>query len=153
MQPGDRGYYLRHALASWDLPPIDISDPKQVEERIVWYFHHCIEDDVKPTVTGLCNALGINRKTFYNWGVGTRRADSHADLVAKAKDILEEMWETYMIEGKMNPIVGIFLGKNHFGYTDKKELTVEPRQTVVEPTQMDDVIELYGNAEDSDSEK
>lgn len=63
------------------------------------------------------------------------------------------MWETYMIEGKMNPIVGIFLGKNHFGYTDKKELTVEPRQTVVEPTQMDDVIELYGNAEDSDSEK
>lgn len=33
--PGDRGRYLRHALASWDLPVIDISDEKQVEERII----------------------------------------------------------------------------------------------------------------------
>ena len=37
-EPGDNARYLRYAMASWDLPPIDISDPKQVEHRIVEYF-------------------------------------------------------------------------------------------------------------------
>jgi hypothetical protein len=153
VQPGDRGYYVRHALASWNLPPIDISDAKQVEERIYWYFQHCVEDDLKPTVMGLCNAIGITRATFYNWGVGETRTDSHKDIVTKARDVLEEMWEIYMVEGKINPIVGIFLGKNHYGYTDKKELTIEPRQTIVEPTQMDDVLKLYGGDEGSEDGK
>jgi hypothetical protein len=102
---------------------------------------------------GLCNAIGIDRRTFYNWNVGETRSDSHKDIVTKARDILEEMWEIYMVEGKINPIVGIFLGKNHYGYTDKKELTIEPRQTIVEPTQMDDVLKLYGGDEGSEDGK
>ena len=36
-EPGDNSRFLRFALASWDLPPIDISDPKQVEQRIKEY--------------------------------------------------------------------------------------------------------------------
>jgi len=148
--PGDRGRYLRAALGSWNLPVIDISDEKQVEERILWYFNHCMENDLKPTVMGLCNALGISRDTFYNWGVGNYRKSTHSDLVKKARNLLEELWETYMVEGKINPVVGIFLGKNHFGYADKKEVVLEPRQTVVEPTQMDDVLKLYGGEEDSE---
>lgn len=81
--PGDRGRYLRHALASWDLPEIDISDEKQVEERIIWYFNHCVEDDIKPTVSGMCNALGIDRKTFYTWQVGEYRESTHRPIVKK----------------------------------------------------------------------
>ena len=45
--PGDNSRYLRHALVTLDQPPIDISDEKQVEERIFWYFNHCIEDDMR----------------------------------------------------------------------------------------------------------
>ena len=111
----------RAALGSWNLPVIDISDEKQVEERILWYFNHCIENDLKPTVMGMCNALGISRDTFYRWGVGEYRTATHSNLVKKARNLLEELWETYMVEGKINPVVGIFLGKNHFGYADKKK--------------------------------
>ena len=103
--PGDRGRYLRHALASWDLPVIDISDEKQVEERIIWYFNHCVEDDIKPTVSGMCNALGIERKTFYQWQVGECRERSHTPIIKKARAILEEMWEDWMVDGKINPVV------------------------------------------------
>lgn len=34
LKPGDNSRYIRHALASWDLPPIDISDDAQVAERL-----------------------------------------------------------------------------------------------------------------------
>lgn len=128
LQPGDNARYLRHAMASLNLPPIDIADDKQVEARINWFFNHCIEDDMKPTVSGLCNALGIDRQTFYNWGVGATRAETgnHLDLIKKARATMEELWEDYMLNGKVNPVTGIFLGKNHFGYQDKQEVVVTP---------------------------
>ena len=34
LQPGDNARYLSHALESSNLPPIDTSDARQVEERI-----------------------------------------------------------------------------------------------------------------------
>lgn len=88
---------------------------------------------MKPTVMGLCNALGIDRQTFYNWGTGRTRSESsdRMNIVKKAHNILEELWEDYMLNGKINPVSGIFLGKNHFGYADKQEVVLTPndRQT------------------------
>lgn len=138
-----RGRYLRHALASWDLPVIDISDEKQVEERIIWYFNHCVEDDIKPTVSGMCNALGIERKTFYQWQVGECRERSHTPIIKKARAILEEMWEDWMVDGKINPVVGIFLGKNHFGYADKQDIIVTPNNPLGEARDPEEVRQRY----------
>ena len=129
LKPGDNTRYLRHALASWNLPPIDISDAGQVAQRIDWYFNHCAEDDMKPTVSGMCNALGIDKATFYRWGTGEYRegeSSDHRIVVKRARCVLEELWEDYMLNGKINPVSGIFLGKNHFGYADKQEVVLTP---------------------------
>ena len=126
-EPGDNSRYLRHALATMGLPPIDISDPKQVEDRINWYFVHCAEDDMKPSVNGMCNALGIHRDTILTWRKGEYRADSHQAIIVRAHRLLEELWEDYMQNGKINPVSGIFLGKNMFGgYSDKQEVVLTP---------------------------
>lgn len=130
LEPGDNSKFLRHALTTLELPPIDISDPSQVEGRIGWYFNHCIDNDMKPTVSGMCNALGIHRDTLHTWRTGEFRADSHQAVVLKAYRLLEELWEDYMLNGKINPVSGIFLGKNHFGYTDKQEYVVTPNTGV-----------------------
>lgn len=143
VKPGDMGRYLRHSLAKWDLPVLDMADPKQVEERIVWYFKQCIEDDIKPTVSGMCNSLGIDRRTFYQWKTGDYRATTHQDLAKKAQSILEEMWETMMVEGKINPIVGIFLGKNHFGYADKQDIVVTPNNPLGENADPEEIQKRY----------
>lgn len=129
---GDNSRYLRHAMASWNLPPIDISDPKQVEDRLEWYFNHCAEDDMKPTVNGMCNALGVHRDTVCNWKNGVVRDSTHAPIIAKAYKTLEEMWENYMLNGKVNPVSGIFLGKVMFGYQDKQEIVVTPKNPIDE---------------------
>ena len=125
-QPGDNSRYLRYALASWDLPPIDISDPHQVEKRLSEYFHFCFENDRKPQVVGMCNWLGISRDTLNMWLRGETRAATHTDIIKRAYGILEEMWADFMQNGKINPASGIFLSKNWFNYKDVADVVVTP---------------------------
>ena len=133
VQPGDNSKYLRHALATLDMPPIDISDAAQVSDRLGWYFNHCADSDMKPTVNGMCNALGIHRDTLHTWRTGEYRADSHQAIVMKAYRVLEELWEDYMLNGKINPVSGIFLSKNLFyGYADKQEFVLTPNSGLSE---------------------
>ena len=128
VQAGDNSRYLRHALATLELPPIDISNAAQVSDRLGWYFNHCADSDMKPTVNGMCNALGIHRDTLHTWRTGEYRADSHQAIVMKAYRVLEELWEDYMLNGKINPVSGIFLMKNSFQYQDKQEIQVSASQ-------------------------
>lgn len=146
---GDNSKYLAHALTTMRMPKIDTSDPQQVEERIQWYFNHCAEDDMKPTVKGFCNALGIHRDTIWRWKTGQSRAATHEKIILEAYDILEEMWENYMINGKINVVAGIFLGKNNFGYQDKQEYVLTPNQTA-QPVDASTIEAKYAELPDSE---
>ena len=117
---------MRYALASLDLPPIDISDPEQVKRRIGEYFSFCIENDRKPNIKGLGNWLGVDATTVNSWKRGEYRSSTHTPLIKKAVDVLEELWLDYMMNGKVNPGSGIFIGKNLFGYKDVQDITVTP---------------------------
>ena len=61
----------------------------------------------------------------------------------KARAILEEMWEDWMVDGKINPVVGIFLGKNHFGYADKQDIIVTPNNPLGEARDPEEVRQRY----------
>lgn len=125
-EPGDNARYIRHALVAWNLPPIDISDPKQVEQRIGEYFQYCAENDRKPQIVGMCNWIGITRETLNTWRNGDYRNGTHSDIIKKAVSMIEEMWADYMQSGKINPATGIFLAKNWYGYKDVADVVVTP---------------------------
>ncbi len=135
LQPGDNARFIRHSLEAWALPPIDISDPEAVNERMMWYFNHCMEEDQKPGLAGLCLSLGIDRKTFYRWAEGLNRSKTHTAIAQRGRMFLETMWEAYVLHGKLNPVSAIFLAKNHFGYADKSEMVLTPndRRVDIEP--------------------
>lgn len=148
VQPGDNRKFIRHALGHLDLPPIDVADDEAVKERIDWYFNQCVEDDIKPTVMGLANSLGVNRRTLSAWHRGETRSRTHSPLIKKAYDFLEELWEDYMLNGKVNPASGIFLGRNHWGYQDQVNVVVTPSNNLSETmtpemieAQLDDIPE------------
>lgn len=141
--PGDNARYLRHSLTMLDLPAIDISDPVQVELRIRQYFEQCVGSDMKPTVSGMALALGVDRKTLYDWSRGNYRDVTHSPIVKKAMNVLDALWEDYMMNGKINPVSGIFLGKNHFGYTDKQEIVVKPENPLGEQKSPDEIKQRY----------
>ena len=126
VDPGDNSRFLIHSMAVMSMPPIEIADVKQVEQRIHDYMALCAEHDMKPTVKGLCNALRVTRQALFDWRHGNFRANTHQAVILRAYDLLEELWENYMQNGKINPVSGIFLGKNNFGYADKQEYVVTP---------------------------
>ena len=98
---------------------------------------------MKPTVSGMALALGVDRKTLYKWSVGENRDVTHSPIVKKAMDVLSTLWEDYMQNGKINPVSGIFLGKNHFGYTDKQEIVVKPENPLGEQKSPDEIKQRY----------
>ena len=128
LEPGDNARYIDFALASFNLPKVDLSDTKAVEERINWYFARCKDHDMKPGVVGLANALGVSRKTLWSWKNGVRGVNTpeSVDIIKRAYNFLEELWEDYMLNGRISPPNGIFLGKNHFNYTDVQDIVVTP---------------------------
>lgn len=126
VEPGENSRFVRHALVSWNLPPIDISDPKQVEQRIGDYFQYCVDNDRRPQIVGMCNWIGITRETLNQWENGGARGATHTDMIKKARCIIEEMWADMMMTGKINPASGIFLSKNWFNYKDVSDVVVTP---------------------------
>lgn len=126
LQKGDISNLVKQALDinSWN--KIDTNDSTQVQDRVNQYFMYCMNNDCRPAVSGLALALGIDRQTLYDWkSKRTRANDKHSDIIKKAYNLLEFLWEEYMQAGKINPASGCFLGKNNFGYHDDSKVTIE----------------------------
>ena len=135
VNPGDNTMYLHQSLELMNLPTIDLHDVVAVQERINEFFNIMAKYDTKPTVAGMAMALGMDRRTLWairndqpTGGAGYKTAlpPEVANSIKKAYILMENLWENYMQNGKINPVSGIFLGKNNFGYQDKTEYVVTP---------------------------
>ena len=162
VNPGDNTMYLHQSLELMNLPTIDLHDIIAVQERINEFFNIMAKYDTKPTVAGMAMALGIDRRRLWairndqpTGGSGYESAlpPEVADSIKKAYILMENLWENYMQNGKINPVSGIFLGKNNFGYQDKTEYVVTPNvhQDNYDP---DSIRQRYliDSANDSDEE-
>ena len=136
------------------LPEIDLNDPEQVQKRIEEYFGIEAEYGNKPSVVGLGLALnGMDRRRLWEIVTGkygntggaiTRLPKTVTDLLKKAYTVLEQNWNDYMQGGKINPVSGIFLGKNHFGYQDKQEYVVTPNTQAASDFNEQEIRERLG---------
>jgi hypothetical protein len=147
-EPGDNQKYIGVSLQLFRLPSIDLRDPEQVQARLDEYFKIQFEADVKPTVAGMAMALGVDRRRL--WEIKSGVPDRNQDLptltrdsIKKAYDFMENLWENYMQNGKINPVSGIFLGKNNFGYQDKTEYVVTPNVNNDSDYNADDIKARY----------
>ena len=136
LEPGDNRRNIELGMRLMNFPDIDMKDVEQVAERIGEYFNLYAEFDMKPAVSGLAMALnGMSRKTLWaiandqptgGCGYMTALPNEVADLIKKAYKFMELSWENNFQSGKLNPVTGIFLGKNNFGYHDKTEHVLSP---------------------------
>ena len=134
---GENTKYTTFALAIMQLPKIDIKNPEQLGTRLTDYFKICADHDMKPAVAAMALALGMDRRRLWEIktnqpGINTSIPQECKDIIKMAYDSLEVLWEGYMTSGKINPVSGIFLGKNNFGYQDKQEYVVTPNQMATE---------------------
>ena len=141
--PGDNTKYLNHNLQIATLPSIDTADEKQVEKRIYEYFQICADNDMKPSMAGMALAIGVTRETLWQWSVGNFRNDTHHNTIKKAVQMLDSQMVDYMQNGKINPVSGIFLMKNNFGYKDQQEVVVTPNAPLGEQVSAEELRERY----------
>lgn len=123
---------LMESLMTWD--KVDLTSPKEVERRCMDYYQLMAQHNIRPLVSGLAMALGIDRRRLHEVvnGYVTSNPCTHIpqeckDIIKKAYDYLEINWELTFTEGKINPVAGIFMAKNNYGYKDQTEVVVEPK--------------------------
>lgn len=152
VEPGDNAKFLNVSIQLMKLPEIDLHDTEQVERRLEEFFAIHFENDLKPTVAGMGLALnGMDRRRLWeiktgNLKGGTTKYDlptSTLDAIKKGYKIMENLWENYMQNGKINPVSGIFLGKNNFGYQDKTEYVVTPNTNSDSDYNAEDIRKRY----------
>lgn len=128
-EPGDNTKYIRHNMMLYELEPLALDDPAEIKERTQTYFEICAQNDMKPSVAGYALALGISRQELWNIVSGKRvKPAGVIDALKRPYLVLNAQMEDYMQNGKVNPVTGIFLSKNHFGYQDKQEIEVAAKQ-------------------------
>ena len=150
-EPGDNTKYLALGRELFNLPSIDLKDPQQVQDRLNEFFVIHENYDMKPTIAGMGMALGLDRRRLWEIKTGTLQGGTshHAlpketmDSIKKAYEYMEILWENYMQNGKINPVSGIFLGKNNFGYQDKTEYVLTPNTNQESDYNTDDIKKRY----------
>ena len=150
-EPGDNTKYLSLGMELFNLPAIDLKEPEQVVDRLNEFFEIHARYDMKPTVAGMGMALGLDRRRLWEiktGNFGTQKGLSELptmtkDSIKKAYEYMEILWENYMQNGKINPVSGIFLGKNNFGYQDKTEYVVTPNTNADSDYSTDDIRKRY----------
>lgn len=162
LEAGDNTKILQVNMALMNMPDIDLDDVEAVQERLLEYFDLYAQADMKPTVVGMAIALNGHSRQWL-WavarnGVINGRGDTVnlrpevSNVIKKAYFMMENQWETYMNSGKINPVSGIFLGKNNYGYQDKTEYVLTPNQQTDSDYNAEDIRQRYLIDSDSNSE-
>lgn len=164
LQEGDNTKILKVNMALMEMPEIDLDDADAVRDRLIEYFGLYAQADMKPTVVGMAIALNGHSRQWL-WAVArdgaingrgdtVRLRPEVSNVIKKAYFMMENQWETYMNSGKINPVSGIFLGKNNYGYLDKTEYVVTPNVQQDSDYDADSIRKRYliDSANDSDED-
>lgn len=127
-EPGEISKMLGQAMVISHWPAIDTNDDAQMAERVDLYHQFCIENDIKPDMVGMALAIGVDRSTLWRWenGVESNKPQAVRNVIKKGREINELMLSQMMQNGKVNPVVGIFLLKNSHGYKDQQDVVITP---------------------------
>jgi hypothetical protein len=128
---GDDAKYLAHSLKCQSWGKVDMNDPEDLKNRIKKYFDACVEDDCKPGIEGLALSLHVSRDYLRQIHSGIKRhGQKQGDIISDAYQIVSSQMEQYMLNGDINPIVGIFLMCNNNGYEQKSTRRIEHEEPI-----------------------
>ena len=158
LKAGDNTKFLEINVALMNMPNIDMTNPSEVAQRLSDYFALYAQNDMKPTVVGMAIALNGHSRQWLHAVVNDAPLGGRGNMpnlrpdvtnvIKKAYFLLENLWENYMQNGKVNPVAGIFLGKNNYGYRDQTEYLVQPAQKDENDYSADEIKERYIPAEE-----
>ena len=94
----------------------------QLNSDVSEFLDLCQRTTTIPTVMGLSTWLGCARETLYAHANDPRSPFSNT--IKNFIDLCHLSLENGTIDGKVNPVTYIFMGKNYFGLSDSKDIKV-----------------------------
>ena len=143
VSPGDMGKYMGNALEIFNLPAVDVTNAEEVGNRIGEYFNIVAKNGMKPSVAGMALALGVDRRRLWEMAQLETKGREVSDTIKKGYLILNQLMEDYMQNGQINPVAGIFLMKNNFGYRDQQEMVLTPNTPLGEQKNTEELRQKY----------
>lgn len=122
---------IQIALDIFQAPTPDLHDPQQVRDAIINYFTSCQRNHTRPGNLGLYAALGMSRQDFNNVITGKSKSKVSPDcidMLKRASRSIGAYRENLALNGKINPVTYIFMGKNYDGLQDQTTLEVTTSQ-------------------------
>ena len=119
------GYYgvrLRQARVGIDLPPININNPHEVEQRIGEYFDFCEMNDKPPQIMGIANWLGVSYSTVQQWKNGNYA--EMTPIIQRAMAVVEESLVEQVQTDPKVMVGGMFILKTQFHYKEQNDVNL-----------------------------
>lgn len=104
--------------------PKKYSDIDLFQKKVNEYFES--NENAPFSLVGLSLFLGLDRKNLYNY----RKDEKYNPIIKKAVEKCEDCLIKGALLGVYNVAMVIFLLKNHYGYSDKKEIDLEGKRKV-----------------------
>lgn len=117
----------------------NIEDSEGVKRACDEYMQVSEDFEIKPSVSGLALALGVNREILLKWLRGEVSIRT-ADIIAECYSLIEIFDETAMKDNRINPVAGVFNMKNNHGYKDE----VEIKHTDEKKPSNEEIARIYG---------
>jgi len=100
--------------------PLKFETPELLQEQIDAFFDHCKKEDEQPIVEGLAIFLKTNKQTILNYA----GREDYAPLIEDAKLRIAHSVMSRAMSGKINPTIAIWVSKNHYDYSDKRDVNL-----------------------------
>lgn len=130
-RPAERRDDVGFAKALFVLRPVDMADPKAVEDRYFELLDLCEEYGRAMTVETIAMGYDTSRAEIVALGKGNRcrlanrLSEESAATFQRVLKSVAGIWATHMGSGDYKqPLTGIFIGKNNFGYGDVSETVI-----------------------------
>lgn len=115
--------------------------PAELAKYIGDYFEYCMKNDIRPGVEALSLYLGVTRITFFKWSKGVTRKEFQP-VAERARQVLAAYMEKVFQDGQINPVAGIFLMKNWYGYADTVTNQIEVKPQRFEDISNEDIANM-----------
>lgn len=141
--PGEASEMAEHMVNFLTWQSYDEADVETLIQRFVAYVNYCHLHDLKMSNEMCYMALGVHRKTMMHWEYGFYGTAEHQHFAKKVLQFLSANRELQMVQGNLNPVVGIWWQKNYDGLRDQSELVVTTRDPLQGYKSTDELEKKY----------
>lgn len=115
--------HINHAERLASMEPLEIWDAEHIGNRTIEYLERCKEDGVRVNLSAYALSMGTTPDGLNELVADKRLTDETRCALLKGISMVEAVMIEMMMEQRINPVTGIFLLKNHFGYKDQSEIS------------------------------